>query len=323
MENTLPTEEGVCALCGNASGEFLARGYDFEYRTTRTEFTLWRCSCGGVFLNPRPAPAALEEIYPDNYYSYNFEEKLGPLVMRFKAFTERAKVRAYEPYLKPGARILDIGCGDGHVLKQLDAGYPERLELEGVEFSEHGVNATKAAGFRVHIGTIEEVELPARSFDLVIMNQLIEHVRDPQVVLERIGSALAPGGHLFIETPNLDSWDARIFRRRYWGGYHLPRHFHLFDTSSLARLVENSGLKRVVQRPLVCPQFWIISVQNWLKDRGSDRLGEFISPFNPLLLAPTTAVELIHQRLGWTSNQQLIAQAEAPPSRPSARQTAR
>jgi 2-polyprenyl-3-methyl-5-hydroxy-6-metoxy-1,4-benzoquinol methylase len=311
---SIPTEQGVCALCGAESGESLAQGTDFEYRTTDTEFRFWRCTCGGVFLNPRPAPAALATIYPENYYSYNFEEKLGPLVMRFKAVTERAKLRAYEPYLKPGARILDIGCGDGHVLSQLDEAYPEKFELEGVEFSEHGVKATEAAGYRVHIGTIEEVELPARAFDLVILNQLIEHVRDPQAVLERIGAALAPGGHLFIETPNLDSWDAKIFRRRYWGGYHLPRHFHLFHTDSLARLVANAGLRRVVQRPLVCPQFWIISVQNWLKDKGADRLAGFISPFNPLLLAPATAIEILQQRLGWTSNQQLVAQAgESPP----------
>ncbi len=311
MDRSLATESGACALCGSTTGEFLAAGYDFEYLTTRDEFSFWRCACGGTFLHPRPAPAALPTIYPKNYYSYNFEDKLGPLVMRFKALTERAKVAAYAPYLRPHARVLDIGCGDGHVLEQLENAYPEPLHLAGVEFSEHGVAATKALGYQVHVGPIEDVALPSGAFDLVIMNQLIEHVRDPKAVLEKIATALAPGGHLFIETPNIDSYDARLFRKRYWGGYHLPRHFHLFDTRSLREVVEQAGLRTVSQKPLICPQFWIISIQNWLKDRGAHRLSEWINPFNPLLLAPATVLELIHQRIGWTSNQQVVAQADS------------
>jgi 2-polyprenyl-3-methyl-5-hydroxy-6-metoxy-1,4-benzoquinol methylase len=307
-EEPLPTERGTCALCGGSSGEPLARGFDFEYLTTRREFTFLRCACGAAFLDPRPAPAALPRIYPRSYYSYDFANKLGPFVMRFKAFTERAKVRAYDPYLHAGARVLDIGCGDGHLLRQIGDGSPHALALEGVELPGEAADAARAHGIVVYPGRIEEVALPDGAFDLVIMNQLIEHVRDPVEVLRRVARPLAPGGHLFIETPNVDSLDARLFRRRYWGGYHLPRHFHLFDTRALARLVERAGLVTVAQRPLVCPQFWIISVQNWLKARGAVRLAErVVSPFNPLLLAPVTLVEMVQQRLWWTSNQQLVA----------------
>jgi 2-polyprenyl-3-methyl-5-hydroxy-6-metoxy-1,4-benzoquinol methylase len=304
----IATEPGACALCGATTGEALARGFDFEYLTTRHEFTFWRCACGGAFLSPRPAPSELPRIYPSNYYSYDFAKKLGPFVMRFKAFTERAKVRAYDPYLRPGARLLDIGCGDGHLLRQIGdaAGFP--LTLEGVELAGDAVAAARAHGITVYPGRIEEVELPEAAFDLVIMNQLIEHVRDPVDVLRRVARALAPAGHLFLETPNVDSLDARLFRRRYWGGYHLPRHFHLFDTAALARLVTRAGLVTVTQKPLVCPQFWIISVQNWLKVHGATRLAErVVSPFNPLLLGPVTLVEMAQQRLWWTSNQQLVA----------------
>jgi methionine biosynthesis protein MetW len=267
--------------------------------------------CGGAFLHPRPAPEALDRVYPSNYYSYDFANKLGPLVMRFKQFAEHAKVRAYEPYLSAGSRVLDVGCGDGHALKQIGDGISAPLELEGLEFSEHAVAAAERAGFRVYRGRIEDAPLPHDSFDLIIMNQLIEHVREPRAVLEAVGRALKPGGHVFIETPNIDSWDARLFRKRYWGGYHLPRHFHLFDTRSLAQLVGQVGLESVAHRPLVCPQFWVMSVQNWLKDRGAERLAERVSPFSPVWLAPVTLLEMVHQRMGWTSNQQLVARRPA------------
>ncbi len=305
---SLPLEPGACALCDATSGTAIASGYDFEYDTTRHEFSFWRCACGGTFLHPRPAPAALDRIYPDDYYSYDFANKLGPFVMRFKGLTERAKVRAYTDYLAEGSRVLDVGCGDGHLLSLLRTGQAQSLQLEGVEFSDRAALAAERQGFRVYRGPIETVELPSDSFDLIIMNQLIEHVREPRAVLARVRSALRTGGHLFLETPNIDSFDARIFRRRYWGGYHIPRHFHLFDSNGLRRLVESAGFEAVSHQSLVCPQFWIISLRNWLCDKGSRDLAiRLFSPFNPLWLAPVTVLEILHQRVGWTSNQQLIA----------------
>ncbi len=312
LADGLATEAGACALCGGQQGVRLASGPDFEYDTTRTELSLWRCACGGVYLDPRPAPEALERIYPSNYYAYDFVEKVGGFVMRFKGMAERAKVRAYRAYVPDGGRVLDIGCGDGHVLDQLRRHGGASLRLEGVEFSPVAVAAAERAGFVIHRGRIEEVALPAGSFDLVIMNQLIEHVSDPIAVLHKVAGVLRPGGVVFVETPNLDSADARLFRRRYWGGYHLPRHFHLFDRRSLPALARRAGLVPVSLRPLVCPQFWIISLHNWLADRGARRLAaRLFKPLSPVWLAPFTLVELLQQRVWWTSNLQMVARREA------------
>jgi len=307
--DALPTEPGACALCGSSSdAERRAAGWDFEYGTTTQEFTFWRCACGGVYLNPRPAREALGRIYPSNYYAYAFTGKLGPLVRRVKALADRSKVRQYLEYLRPGARVLDIGCGDGHGLAELREAAGFDLDLAGVEFSTDAVSAAREHGIDVAEGRAEEVSLPDGSFDLVIINQLIEHVRDPAALLRSIAGWLRPGGHVFVETPNLDSADARLFKRRYWGGYHFPRHFHLFDTTTLARLAADQGLVRVSLKPLVCPQFWIISGHNRLAAQGRRKLAEALfDPLSPVLLVPFTLIEMLHVRLWWTSNQQLIA----------------
>lgn len=306
----LATEPGACALCGSDSGaERLAAGWDFEYGTTDQEFTLWRCPCGGVYLNPRPAPEALGQIYPPTYYAYGFTEKLGPLVRRFKAMADRSKVQQYVDYLKPGSRVLDIGCGDGHLLADLRDAAGFDLELSGIEFSGDAIEEARKIGVDVAEGRAEEVSLPESSFDLVIINQLIEHVRDPGALLHSIAGWLEPGGHVFVETPNIDSVDARLFRRRYWGGYHIPRHFHLFDTRTLTGLASKQGLEQVSLKPLVCPQFWIISAANWFAAKGRRAVGEkLFDPLSPVWLIPFTAIELLHVRLWWTSNQQLVAQ---------------
>jgi 2-polyprenyl-3-methyl-5-hydroxy-6-metoxy-1,4-benzoquinol methylase len=290
----------------------MARGWDFEYGTTCEEFAFRRCPCGGVYLDPRPAAAALAQIYPADYYAYDFAAKLRPLVARVKGATERAKARAYLPHLRPGAHILDVGCGDGHLLALVRAEAPFPLELDGVELTAEAAAEATRHGIRLHEGRVEEVVLPPDAYDLIVVNQLIEHVADPAAVLRRIRAALRPGGHLFLETPNLDSLDARLFRRRYWGGYHLPRHFHLFDRHTLPRLVAAASLDTVAMRPLVCPQFWIISLSNWLAAHGRRAAAErWVSPFSPFWLIPATAIEVVQARLWWTSNLQLVARRPA------------
>ncbi len=307
-EAPLATEPGACALCGGRTGAPLARGWDFEYGTTHTELTLHRCACGGVYLDPRPSPSELARIYPSNYYAYDFQARLGPLVARVKGATERAKVSAYAPYLRESSRILDVGCGDGHLLALIRDTVAHRVALEGVDVSADAAIRARARGIMVHVGAIETVDLADGAYDLIVMNQLIEHVGDPGGLLRRVIRGLRPGGHLFIETPNLDALDARLFRRRYWGGYHLPRHFHLFDRRTLPRLMAQVGLDTVAMRPLVNPQFWIITIQNWLSAHGRrDVAQRWVSPFSPLWLAPFTAIEVLQARLWWTSNVQLVA----------------
>jgi hypothetical protein len=74
------------------------------------------------------------------------------------------------------------------------------------------------------------------------MFHVIEHVADPVGVVNRVAEWLSPGGSLVVETPNLDSWDARLFKERWWGGYHIPRHWTLFDVNTLRHLFERCGL---------------------------------------------------------------------------------
>jgi 2-polyprenyl-3-methyl-5-hydroxy-6-metoxy-1,4-benzoquinol methylase len=75
------------------------------------------------------------------------------------------------------------------------------------------------------------------------MFHVIEHVADPRAVVERISTWLSDGGHLVIETPNIDSVDARLSKKNFWGGYHIPPHWTLFNENSLRQLFQAAGLK--------------------------------------------------------------------------------
>jgi hypothetical protein len=85
-------------------------------------------------------------------------------------------------------------------------------------------------------------------------------------LLGEIARVLKPGGRVVVVTDNTASASFRWFRRRYWGGYHFPRHFYLFDSGSLTRLGENAGLEVASLRTALSPVNWVYSLHNALVD---------------------------------------------------------
>jgi hypothetical protein len=96
------------------------------------------------------------------------------------------------------------------------------------------------------------------------MRQLIEHLRDPRAALRSGACQAVPHGVLVIDTPNRGGWDYRLFRGRFWGGYHIPRHFHLFSLEALGADAARSGYRIPGERQGCTPSiaFWIISLRN-------------------------------------------------------------
>jgi SAM-dependent methyltransferase len=145
-------------------------------------------------------------------------------------------------------------------------------------------------------------------YDVEILNQVIEHFADVRRLLETCSRLLKPGGHLFIETPSTEGIDSRLFHQRYWGGYHFPRHFYLFDEGTLKRLLGEHGFEPIRTRYLTSPAFWVQSFHHFLIDHGMKRLANFFSVRNAPLLALFTLLDITIALLGnKTSNMRIVA----------------
>jgi len=291
-----------------SGSSLVATGYDFEYQTCSNSFEIRRANdCALQYLFPQPVSDSLGVIYPPQYIPFQFNELRGPTGWA-RNFIQGGKARTILKLAGPNGKILDVGSGSGVLIRQVARVKGSRENLWANDFSEEVVAPLRREGFQILVGRAEELDTPDR-FHVITLNQVIEHLPNPKAVVERLRDLLVPGGYLFFETPSTDGLDARVFRKRYWGGYHIPRHFWLFNESSLRQLFEGAGLRVVEFRYLCSPVFWVQSFHHLLLDHGWFRLARLVSEKNPLLLAPFTMIDLIQIAVGGkTTNIRAIAQ---------------
>lgn len=310
-------EEVICCLCGSRDYTATAWGKDYEYDTTDQTFSFVSCrKCGHEYLNPRPVPADLYKAYPAGYYTLEgrHTSRRSSIISRLKSFVIKHRLQIFEPIFKGSASILEVGCGDGSLLLDLRHRHPQ-LGLTGMDFS---VSAETKDQFKKHgveliLCRVEDAILKPETFDLIIMNQLIEHVADPVAVMTALVRSLKPGGRISIETPNRSGYDRRFFSRSFWGGYYFPRHLHLFDKHGMNRLFAQCNLTQVHQGYLLAPIIWTFSIHGAFKTHGKGRFGRMATLFftdrNPLCLTLFTLIDLLARFCGCpTSNQKFIAE---------------
>lgn len=332
-DGLLRQEQVSCNNCGRSDAPEIGRGSDHEYpHTSPDTFRVVRCACGLVYLNPRPVVAELERIYPDDYYAYQVieqrlhEPKGRPSALRrFMDKRAVARLRACAAGIQRGPgplRILDVGCGDGTVLNQWRAALAAdgaEVETHGVEMNEKAAEIARAQGHDVTAARIEECSLPRGGFDMAYSFHVVEHVEDPASFMRSLRQAVKPGGLVLIETPNVDTLDFRLLRRRHWGAYHFPRHFNLYDARTFGVLAEASGFAVESVEYIPSAVFWVWSLHSLLFARNrrvADRVFPPVdillrgSPWISVLLAFFTAVDRGGRMLtGKTANMRVTLRA--------------
>lgn len=257
-----------CDLCDVDDGVPMAVGEDFEYRTSPDSFLMMRCRrCESLYMNPRPAESEFPRIYPDNYHAFNFSQDDFGVIHHIRRRLEAQRLLRWCRGLGDEAKILDVGCGDGFHLLLLREFGRKSWQLHGVDVDRRAVDRARGAGLSVYEGTIES--MPRHDpVDLALMIMTIEHLSSPLTTLRAVADHLRPGGRLVIVTDNVGSPDFKWFGGRHWGGYHFPRHLHLYDARTLALTIKAAGLQVAGIKTAVSPVNWVYSLRNWIVDWG-------------------------------------------------------
>jgi len=270
--------------------------------------------CGHVSLDPIPPLEDVLALYPSTYYTVNPASPLylNGFIYETKIRRDVERIRKYMD-VRLLHSIVDIGGGDAARLFELRKFVLHDTECTGFDFRFPPAIVERAKAARIGLleGNIEtDIDLLSDStHDLIIMSQILEHLRDPVGALQRLRSKLAPGGFLLLDTPHLGGLDYRLFHRQYWGGYHLPRHLHLFTKDSLAETAKRLGYRVVRQGSLPSPGFWIMSLRNAL---GLTSLGrgnsvfEFLNFSNLPIVGAFAALDQICITLGMSTSNQFV-----------------
>ena len=122
-------------------------------------------------------------------------------------FDQRVDLEVVAGFITPGARVLDVGSGDGVLLERLQT--DKQVDGRGVELSQRGVNECVARGLSVIQGDADRdlVYYPDDAFDYVILSQTIQATRNPKIVLQEL---LRIGERAIVSFPNFGHWSIRL-----------------------------------------------------------------------------------------------------------------
>lgn len=251
-----------CPICQEKVITLWNKAIDYEYFSTKEEFNYYKCEdCGTIFIHPIPYEQ-LKDIYPSNYYS--FVNKSKSIVVKIKEWLDKLFLRKILTQLNAKEiNVLDVGGGTGWIVDILKKADSRIKFTQIVDFDKNAKAIAENKGHNYFEGTIEEFETDIK-FDLILLLNLIEHVKNPLEVIKKVQALLSQNGIIVIKTPNTASIDASIFRKTYWGGLHCPRHWIIFSAKSFKILLESTNLKIKSLEYTQGAPFWAFSIIAYL-----------------------------------------------------------
>ena len=246
MKNILRKKALACEICGNA--EFAP----VSSRIREGEGRIVRCRlCGLVMQDLGWDDDRIRGYYEGEYQRTNSLAR-GRVQTPQEHFEDRSKTigplfERIQPFLRPGGKVLDVGCGAGSLLRLIR---PHVARCVGAELHTPFVDFINGSlSMEAHAGDINKLDLKDK-FDLIICIATLDHMPNPLESLRTMRGLLSPGGMIYIEVPNRDEalnhFIPAAARRKYNEFFWHRAHLFYFTGDTIAALFGKAGLKAEV-----------------------------------------------------------------------------
>jgi SAM-dependent methyltransferase len=262
-EKKLPGQyTSTCPICASDGPTVRLQAPD-RFHMRKEIYCLLECQkCSFVWLDNMPAPEEMAYHYGEDYHRAVTVSGEVKLLKRWGPTRKTVMDLG-----RPGA-LLDVGCSSGPFLRTLRDG---PWKLYGLEISpDEAKRAEASSGAKVFVGTVLDAPFPDESFEVVTACHFLEHAHKLKEVVETMRRWLKPGGILYIQVPNIESFESHIFKS-YWYGLELPRHLWHFSPASLRELLLSAGFEEVFVR--TTPDCYVQKSVRYLLDNAFTKAG--------------------------------------------------
>lgn len=215
-------------------------------------YELLQCKdCDFTYLNLNPNSKDLKDFYPPNYLPHQTDYPLK--------YYHLETLKLLPPQT---GRVLDIGCGNGVFLREMQK---RGWQIIGLETNHQAAQVCQEMfGIeRIFEGPLEKFSLSKESFNLVTFFHVLEHLPDPTQDLKKCFTLLRPGGTLVVNVPNASSLEAKLFWPN-WYGLDIPRHLSQFRKTDLLKIIEKTGFEKKLTLKTI-GHFLSKEHQGWIK----------------------------------------------------------
>lgn len=273
----------TCTCCRSSRGDlFLADCRDY-YLGKPGRWDYYRCQdCGVVQLAPIPENlAAFYEAYQVHTAKSRLHQLLRKLIM--------SRGYYFPKEVGGGRTLLDFGCGDGWYLQEMAK---RGWTVRGFESDPgYALELSRRCGFPVSSDLTEMTRSCSNFFDGVTMHFVLEHLDDTPARFEMVRGLLKPGGHFYFMVPNIESFECKLFGRK-WHGLDPPRHVVFVNDKLVERLARQNQLAVVATKKIGLPNMPAGSVTAALLGRYSYHLFAAMIPISLIfcLLFPSNTL---------------------------------
>lgn len=260
-----------CCVCGDTKLHYLFSSDDLR---------VVRCGdCDMLMLNPQPSPQRLKRIYEaSSLLQVKGEQEKNRLMASRRAAADYCLSLLLKYRGHHSGRLLEIGSGHGDFLVQsLAKGY----QVTGLEYSKQlSDEARKTLGSRATIinGQIDALKGETGVYDVCVLTDVIEHIRDPRIFMEAVHRLIKPGGVLFVVASHLNTWTPITHKNK--KVEFKPGRLFYFDESNLQTFLFGCGFRDMILRPGVGAADGMVVMAHPHKKEATRKLSVIVPAFN-------------------------------------------